>query len=148
MNTKKVTTATWMAALLMIFCLSITSTFAQTKPKATPMKECCTMKDGKMMCMKDGKLVPMTKDMTMKDGTKCMVNGKCVMKNGKTMTMKNGDCMDMNGKMCSDDMKADAKMKTPKAKATALYHCPMDKDVTSAKPGKCPKCGMDLVKNK
>ena len=25
------------------------------------------------------------------------------------------------------------------------YYCPMDKDVVSDKPGKCPKCGMDLV---
>jgi len=24
------------------------------------------------------------------------------------------------------------------------YYCPMDKDVVSDKPGKCPKCGMRL----
>ncbi len=29
---------------------------------------------------------------------------------------------------------------------TATYTCPMHPEVTSAKPGKCPKCGMDLVK--
>ena len=28
---------------------------------------------------------------------------------------------------------------------TAKYYCPMDKDITSDKPGKCSKCGMDLV---
>ncbi len=28
----------------------------------------------------------------------------------------------------------------------AVYICPMDKDVVSDKPGKCPKCGMELVK--
>ena len=27
---------------------------------------------------------------------------------------------------------------------TAIYQCPMDTEVTSSKPGKCPKCGMDL----
>ncbi len=27
-----------------------------------------------------------------------------------------------------------------------VYTCPMDPDVQSDKPGKCPKCGMDLVK--
>jgi hypothetical protein len=27
----------------------------------------------------------------------------------------------------------------------ATYYCPMDKDVHSNHPGKCPKCGMDLV---
>jgi hypothetical protein len=29
---------------------------------------------------------------------------------------------------------------------TALYTCPMHPDVIQNKPGKCPKCGMDLVK--
>ena len=28
------------------------------------------------------------------------------------------------------------------------YSCPMHSEVTSKKPGKCPKCGMDLVKTK
>lgn len=27
-----------------------------------------------------------------------------------------------------------------------MYTCEMDTDVHSDKPGKCPKCGMDLVK--
>jgi transcription initiation factor IIE alpha subunit len=27
---------------------------------------------------------------------------------------------------------------------SAVYTCPMHPDVTSDKPGKCPKCGMDL----
>jgi YHS domain-containing protein len=31
-------------------------------------------------------------------------------------------------------------------KAEAVYGCPMCPDVKSDKPGKCPKCGMDLVK--
>jgi hypothetical protein len=29
-----------------------------------------------------------------------------------------------------------------------VYTCPMHPDVKSDKPGKCPKCGMDLVKQK
>lgn len=29
--------------------------------------------------------------------------------------------------------------------AEVLYTCPMHPDVTSDKPGKCPKCGMTLV---
>ena len=33
-------------------------------------------------------------------------------------------------------------------KASVVYTCPMDKDVVSDKPGKCPKCGMDLVEKK
>ena len=31
---------------------------------------------------------------------------------------------------------------------SAKYTCPMHPEVTSDKPGKCPKCGMDLVKAK
>jgi ssDNA-binding Zn-finger/Zn-ribbon topoisomerase 1 len=27
---------------------------------------------------------------------------------------------------------------------TKRYYCPMHKDMMSSKPGKCPKCGMDL----
>ncbi len=27
-----------------------------------------------------------------------------------------------------------------------IYTCPMHPEVTSDKPGQCPKCGMDLVK--
>lgn len=32
------------------------------------------------------------------------------------------------------------------AEASALYACPMHPEVTSDQPGKCPKCGMTLVK--
>ncbi len=32
------------------------------------------------------------------------------------------------------------------ADAEVMYHCPMHPEVTQDKPGKCPKCGMDLVK--
>lgn len=39
-----------------------------------------------------------------------------------------------------------------KAKVTdtlsAKWICPMDTDVVSNKPGKCPKCGMELIKAK
>ncbi|UOR05207.1 hypothetical protein MUN82_20015 [Hymenobacter aerilatus] len=43
-------------------------------------------------------------------------------------------------------------MKTTSADTTATpavagaYVCPMDPEVTSDKPGDCPKCGMALVK--
>ena len=36
--------------------------------------------------------------------------------------------------------------KTKQAKV--IYTCSMDPDVTSDKPGKCPKCGMDLIEKK
>ena len=111
--------------------------FVGANTASAQMKDCCMMKDGKMMMMKKGKTMPMTKDMIMKNGTKCMTNGECTMKDGKTMMMKDGDCMEMSGKMCTDKMK---KM------STAMYSCPMHPEVTSNKPGKCSKCGMALVK--
>jgi hypothetical protein len=33
-------------------------------------------------------------------------------------------------------------------KDSVIYTCTMDPDVVSDKPGKCPKCGMDLVQKK
>lgn len=143
-NLKLISTkmVSFLTLFLMVFSLT---TNAQTAKKSTIMKDCCMMKDGKMMVMKDGKTMPMEKDMVMENGTKCMVNGECTMKDGKKMQMKNGDCMEMSGKMCNDKMK---KMETKKTKKMAVmnYSCPMHPEVTSHKIGKCSKCGMDLVK--
>ena len=36
----------------------------------------------------------------------------------------------------------------PPAGAAAAYACPMHPEVTSTAPGKCPKCGMELVKRR
>ena len=35
-----------------------------------------------------------------------------------------------------------------KSEKAAQYTCPMHPDVVQDKPGKCPKCGMDLVEKK
>jgi len=139
MKTKKTIATLFAAMLIMVLSFTTTNASAQTKTKSTTAKECCMMKDGKMMHHKDGVCMPMEKDMTMKNGTVCMVNGECVMKDGKKMTMKEGECMDMNGKM--------DKCKKHDPKAT-VYTCSMHPEVTSDKPGKCPKCGMELVKKK
>ena len=129
--------------------LTTSNTSAQAKTKKATMKDCCMMKDGKMMCMKDGKMMPMDKDMKMKNGTTCMKNGECVMKDGKKMTMKEGDCMDMDGKMDKCSMMTKSKKMTAKKHTMAMtYTCPMHPEVKSDKPGKCPKCGMDLVVKK
>ena len=92
----KLTTA-FASLLMLVLCLTSGNTFAQTKTKSASMKECCMMKDGKMMHMKDGKTMPMDKNMTMKNGTMCLTTGECVMKNGEKIKMKDGDCMDMKG---------------------------------------------------
>jgi hypothetical protein len=154
MKNQKVMATMFASMLLLVVCFTATDSIAQTKTKSTTMKDCCMMKDGKMMCMKDGKTMPMEKNMTMKNGTKCMTNGECIMKDGKKMQMKEGECMDMNGKMDHCDMmmkdsKSGGGMKTGKKDMSATYTCPVHSEVTSDKPGKCPKCGMELgEKNK
>jgi predicted RNA-binding Zn-ribbon protein involved in translation (DUF1610 family) len=45
-----------------------------------------------------------------------------------------------------DTTKQKPKMQEPKMQQVK-YSCPMHPDVTSNKPGKCPKCGMDLVRS-
>jgi transcription initiation factor IIE alpha subunit len=37
---------------------------------------------------------------------------------------------------------------TGKEVKNTTYECPMHPEVRSDKPGKCPKCGMDLVEKK
>ncbi len=145
-------TALCASMLMMFFCLTADNAFAKTKSKHSKSSVCCVMKDGKMMCMKSGKMVPMDKDMMMKNGTKCTASGECIMKNGEKIQMKDGECMDMKGKMDKCDM-MDTKSNTGKAKdnkhdKAVSYTCPMHADVTSTKPGQCSKCGMDLEKKK
>lgn len=135
MKTKKMISTMFASLLMVVLSFTATNLSAQTK------KDCCMMKDGKMMHQKDGKMMPMDKDMTMKDGTKCMTNGECIMKDGKKMKMKEGECMGMDGKMDKCEMKHDNKK-------SATYTCSMHPEVTSDKPGKCPKCGMELIKKK
>lgn len=134
--------------LILFLMVSSLSVYAQAKKNTSMMKDCCMMKDGKMMVMKDGKTMPMEKDMVMKNGTTCMTNGECIMKDGTKMMMKNGDCMEMSGKMCTDKTMQMKKTKTTKKMAAKDYSCPMHPEITSDKPGKCTKCGMDLTKKK
>ncbi len=132
--------ASFLVLFLMVISFNVNAQTHKHSSKmkhSTMMKDCCMMKDGKMMMMKDGKTMPMEKDMVMKNGTTCMTNGECKMKDGKKMMMKDGDCMDMSGKMCTDKMKN---------MSATMYSCPMHPEVTSAKPGKCSKCSMAMVK--
>jgi hypothetical protein len=44
------------------------------------------------------------------------------------------------------NQKATEKTEINQEVAGATYTCPMHPEVTSAEPGKCPKCGMNLEK--
>lgn len=153
MKNKKMIATMFASMLMLVVCFTASNSFAQAKKDSAMMKDCCMMKDGKMMMMKSGKMMPMEKNMTMKNGTKCMTNGECIMKDGKKMKMKEGDCMDMSGKMdkcamMSGDTKSATEKKSEKQNTAAMYTCTMHPEIKSDKPGKCPKCGMDLVEQK
>ena len=152
MKNKKMISSLFASLLIMVVCFTASNSYAQTKAKPAMMKDCCMMKDSKMMCVKDGKTMPMEKDMTMKNGTTCMVNGECVMKDGTKMKMKEGQCMDMNGKMDMCTMNKDSKdateTKNGNQDVAVIWTCPMHPQIQMDKPGKCPICGMDLVKKK
>lgn len=44
--------------------------------------------------------------------------------------------------------RSDQSATTDAGAATAVYTCPMHPEVTSSAPGRCPKCGMNLVPRK
>jgi len=94
-NIKKVCIA------LLFVAIGLTSgkAFSQNKIETQIMKDCCMMKDGKMMQMKDGKLTKMKKKVILADGTKCKPNGVCVMKDGTRIKMVEGNCIDNAGKI-------------------------------------------------
>ena len=144
MKTPKMISAMFASLLIMTLCFTASNSNAQAKDDSPKMMDYCMMKDGKMMYMKDGKMMPMVKSMTMKNGIKCKSNGECTMKNGKKMKMKEGECMDMDGNKAKSLKELEARNK--KMETSATYTCSMHPEVSSDKPGKCSKCGMDLVK--
>ncbi len=153
MKTKRMISTTLASLLILVLSFTVSNSYAQAKTDSTKMQDCCMMKDGQMMYMKDGKTTPMEHNMTMQDGTKCMTSGECIMKDGTKMQMKDGQCMDMSGKMdnCSmmhKDMKSSTDKKNDNKEVAMSYTCPMHPEVTSEKAGKCPKCGIDLIKKK
>lgn len=153
MKNQKMIATMFASMLMLVLCFTANTSFAQMKSDSTTMKDCCMMKEGKMIQIKSGKMMPMEKEMTMKNGTMCMTNGECIMKDGTKMKMKEGECMDMSGKMenCAMMMKGSkstTEKKTEKMDMTTTYTCPMHPEVKSDKAGKCPKCGMDLVEKK
>ena len=44
--------------------------------------------------------------------------------------------------------KESSQSQSPSGNKTVQYTCTMHSDVVMDKPGKCPKCGMDLVEKK
>ena len=91
------------------------------------------------------------------DSTKQMM-GQNMMKDPAMMNMMMEHMMNMADKdsaMCKKMMQMMEQkpmmmkmMKGMNMSMGTTYTCPMHPEVKSATPGKCPKCGMDLVKMK
>ncbi len=56
-----------------------------------------TMKDGKVMMMRNGDMTPMEDEMTLSDGTRVMPNGQVILANGTARMMMEGEAMNMHG---------------------------------------------------
>ena len=55
MKNKKMIAAMFASMLMLVVCFTASNSFAQTKTDSATMKDCCMMKDGKMMQMKSEK---------------------------------------------------------------------------------------------
>ncbi len=57
------------------------------------------MSDGKMMFVKNGKMILIKRQVTLNNGTKVMADGTCVRKDGTKVMLKDNEHMDMQGNM-------------------------------------------------
>ncbi len=69
--------------------------------------------------------------------------GGCCSGNGVAMTK-----MQNHGTHKHGDVKKDSAAKKEEINMQVEYTCPMHSDIKSRKPGTCPKCGMELIKQK
>ncbi len=133
----------------------IFTTIAQTKPYMSEMmnemmnNDSCKqmMMDNMMsMCNEDSTMCKMmmgkTMEMCAMDESKCEMMMGCMKSNSKVMTSMEGMCS-----MGASGMNAEENHHDKKDVAV-IYTCPMHPEIIRDKPGKCPKCGMDLVKKK
>jgi hypothetical protein len=71
-----------------------------------------TMKNGKMMMVKEGKLTMMDYEMTMGNGMKVMPNGTIIKKDGTKIMLEEGQHIDMMGQMRNAKTKKNITRKT------------------------------------
>ncbi len=147
MKTEKTIIGIWTSLLIIVICCAASNSYAQADAD-TMMKNCCTMQNGKMMCIISGQLLPMDNDMIMNNGAKCSRNGLCILKNGETIQLKEGECMNMDGKldklqMMHRGIQAGTENKTTSSQM--LYTCQLHTEDKYDLPGKCSKCGKVLI---
>jgi len=70
-----------------------------------------TMRDGRVMRMRNGDLQPIEGEMTLSDGTQVMPTGQIVMANGTARMLAEGETMNMDGQMADPAGMSDRKFK-------------------------------------
>jgi hypothetical protein len=133
-----------------------------TIQEADPYHAEILVKDGKVMFyLLDGEAKPMKNAGITGTVTLLMANGKSVVEkftasgdDGFTISNTNAatfkSCIasfTVKGKTVSAKFKAE-NAKTASAAGAKIYTCSMHPEVKSDKPGKCSKCGMDLIEKK
>lgn len=132
---KAIITKLCTAALMMALYLTPSISTAQTdKIEVAVVKDGFVMIDDEVMAINKGKLSLLKKTATMENGTKIRKNGSVKAKGARRVKLENGNCIDHSGKIENCNV------------GSQHYTCTMHKDVRAAKNGKCPQCGMDLVK--
>lgn len=119
---------------LVFISIILWSTSAQSQSAGQLLKDNNKKQEIFSTIINDSTLLTEFTNAMMKNPRSC----KIMMKNKgmMSMMMKDTSMMKMKTGMKSMNMPADS----------LVYTCPMHAEIISAKPGKCPKCGMDLVK--
>jgi hypothetical protein len=65
----------------------------------TGQDEFVTMKDGRVLTMRDGNLTPLQEETTLPDGTRVQVDGTVVMNDGSRRAMMEGETLYMGGRI-------------------------------------------------
>lgn len=79
----------------------------------------------------------------------CPVSGKQIKKSEAKATLEHeGKTYYFCCEKCKEEFVKNPEKYTQKKAETTIYTCPMHPEVQADKPGKCPKCGMDLEKKK
>ena len=61
-----------------------------------------TMKDGKMIVVRNGETMPLREELTMSDGTRVMPNGQVLMTDGTVRMMREGETMTIDRHQTGD----------------------------------------------
>ena len=85
------------ASILLSILMILNLQLSYGNRNAQAMKNCCFMKNGKMLICNGGITSKMNKSILLKNGTQCMQNGDYVLADGRSFKLKEGQCIDMYG---------------------------------------------------